>query len=116
MMGFGMGAAWGDYDLDGRQDLYVSNMYSKAGLRIVEHFGQLDERFRRSADGNRLYRNTGDRLQLASANEGAGLKVHKAGWSWGGQFMDFNNDRFPDIYVTSGYFTAPEKFATEKDL
>lgn len=116
MMGFGMGAAWGDYDLDGWQDLYVSNMYSKAGLRIVEHFGQLDQRFRRSADGNRLYRNTGDRLQLASANEGTGLQVHKAGWSWGGQFMDFNNDGFLDLYVTSGYFTAPEKFATEKDL
>ncbi len=116
MMGFGMGAAWGDYDLDGWQDLYVSNMYSKAGLRIVEHFGQLDKRFRRSADGNRLYHNTGKRLQLASANNGPGLNVHKAGWSWGGQFMDFNNDCFPDIYVASGYFTAPEKFATDKDL
>ncbi|MEM9410677.1 MAG: VCBS repeat-containing protein [Planctomycetota bacterium] len=116
MMGFGMGATWGDYDCDGRQDLYVSNMYSKAGLRIVEHFGDLDKRFRRSADGNRLYRNGTDKFELVSANESDGLQVHKAGWSWGGQFVDVNNDGFLDIYVVSGYFSAPDALASDKDL
>ena len=116
MTGFGMGAAWGDYDLDGRQDLYVSNMFSKAGIRIVEYFGQLDSRFRRFADGNRLYHNDNERFRLVSANAGPGLKVHKAGWSWGGQFIDIDNDGYLDIYVTSGYITAPEKYAADKDL
>ena len=116
MMGFGMGASWGDYDLDGKQDLYVSNMYSKAGIRIVEHFDGLDPKFRRSADGNRLYRNFGDGLKLVSANEGEGANVHKAGWSWGGQFADLNNDGYLDIYVTAGYFTAPDIYDTHKDL
>ena len=39
-----------------------------------------------------------------------------AGWSWGGQFADFDNDGFLDIYALSGYFTAPKKFATDIDL
>ena len=116
MMGFGMGAAWGDYDLDGHRDLYVSNMFSKAGIRITEHFADLDKRFRRSADGNRLYRNGSEGFELVSANESPGLEVHKAGWSWGGQFVDFNNDSFLDLYVSSGYFTAPGGLEIEKDL
>ena len=44
------------------------------------------------------------------------LTVAKAGWSWGGQFFDFDNDGFLDIYVPNGYFTAPEQFAAGKDL
>src|SRR4029079_16742462 len=32
--GFSMGASWGDFDNDGREDLYVSNMYSEAGGRV----------------------------------------------------------------------------------
>lgn len=118
MMGFGMGASWGDYDRDGKQDLYVSNMYSKAGIRIVEHFDEkLDSRFRRSADGNRMYRNDGKQMELKSANEKEdGLNVNKAGWSWGGQMFDVDNDGFLDIYVASGYFTAPTILAVDKDL
>ncbi len=116
MTGFGMGATWGDFDLDGDQDLYVSNMYSKAGLRITEHFEGLDKRFRRSADGNRLYINDGERLRLVSSNEQAGIDVHNAGWSWGGQFFDVQNDGLLDLYVTSGYFTAPKMFASTQDL
>ena len=116
MIGFGMGAAWGDYDRDGKIDLYVSNMYSKAGMRITQQFDQLDRRFRRSADGNRMYKNEDGKLKLVSANDGKGLKVHKAGWSWGGQFADFNNDGFLDLYVCSGYFTAPQLYATDVDI
>ena len=91
-------------------------MYSKAGIRIVEHFGELDQNFRRSADGNRLYLNRDSNLKLASANDGPGLKVNRAGWSWGGQFVDVDNDGYLDIYVSSGYFSAPEIFASDKDL
>lgn len=116
MMGLGMGASWGDFDQDGRQDLYVSNMYSKAGLRIIENFDTLDGGYRRSADGNRLYLNRGKKMNLVSANAGPGLAVHKAGWSWGGQFVDVNNDGLLDIYVSSGYFSAPEIFSSGKDL
>ena len=116
MMGFGMGAAWGDVDLDGRRDLYISNMYSKAGLRIVDHFEGLDKRYARSANGNRLYLNRETGLTHSTSAGSAGHDVQKAGWSWGGQLADFNNDGYLDIYVASGYFTAPKILASDKDL
>ena len=56
-LGFGMGASWGDYDEDGQQDLYVSNMFSKAGTRITEQLAGLDERFGGMARGNSLFKN-----------------------------------------------------------
>lgn len=116
MLGFGMGASWGDYDLDGAQDLYVSNMYSKAGSRIVAQVDGLDERFGRSAHGNLLFRNTGDAFQLVSGLEPPALNVARAGWSWGGQFVDIDNDSFLDLYVASGNFTAPRPIASDVDV
>ena len=43
------------------------------------------------------------------------FKVHQVGWSFGGQFSDFNNDGKLDLYVPSGYYTAPTEIATEVD-
>ena len=116
MMGFGMGASWGDYDNDGRLDLYVSNMFSKAGRRIMSQLPDIDPRFRRSAEGNLLFRNQGERFDLVSGVEPPHLTVAQAGWSWGGQFTDVDNDGFLDIYVTSGYYTAPAEVDAQVDL
>ena len=116
MLGFGMGVSWGDYDNDGRQDLYISNMYSKAGMRITDQIPNLDPRFPRSADGNRLYRGVSNGFELVSGREPPAMQVTQAGWSWGGQFVDLDNDGFQDIYVPSGYDTVPEEIATEVDL
>ena len=109
--GFGMGASWGDYDDDGRQDLYVSNMYSKAGRRILGQMTGLDARFPQMARGNSLFRNlTDEAFELVSGLEAPALMVEKAGWSWGGQFADFDNDGFLDLHALSGYYTAPAPF------
>ena len=114
--GFAMGASWGDYDNDGRQDLYVSNMYSKAGLRITGGLKQLDRRFRMLAGGNYLWRHGDDGFQLVSGLSPPKLTVARADWAWGGQFADFNNDGFLDIYVPAGYYTVPDEFSTPVDL
>ncbi len=113
MMGFGMGATWGDYDADGDFDLYVSNMYSKAGMRILNQISGLDDRFYQLANGNRLYNHQDGKLQcLPSTDENAA----RAGWSWGGQFTDFDNDGLLDIYVGSGFLTSPFEDEFVKDL
>jgi hypothetical protein len=116
MTGFGMGATWGDYDNDGRHDLYVSNMYSKAGMRITGQIAGLNGRFRHHAAGNVLLRNAGDRFDTVSGLEPPALTVAKAGWSWGGQFVDVDNDGFLDIYVTNGYYTAPWQVDSRADM
>ena len=56
LMGFGMGACWGDYDGDGKDDLFVTNMFSKAGQRVLGDFAEVDPRFVEAASGNFLYR------------------------------------------------------------
>jgi hypothetical protein len=117
VFGFAMGASWGDYDNDGKQDLYVSNMYSKAGRRIMAQVGGLDSKMLISAEGNYLYRQGADgRFEHVSGLEKPKLLVADSGWSWGGQFADFDNDTDLDIYALSGYFTAPEAVASKVDL
>jgi hypothetical protein len=115
-MGAGMGASWGDYDNDGKQDVYISNMYSKAGLRITAQVPNIDQRFVRFAEGNMMFRNLGDNFDNVAGLEPPALMVAKAGWSWGGQFVDIDNDCDLDIYVCSGYYTVPEELASEVDL
>ena len=117
MRGFGMGASFGDFDNDLDLDLYVSNMYSKAGLRIIDQIPIKDERFRWSAEGNLLFKNQNEKSFDFVSQEGSPFAaVAQADWSWGGQFCDFNNDGFLDLYVPNGYFTAPPAFAGEVDL
>ena len=115
-LGFGMGASFGDYDNDGLKDLYVSNMYSKAGLRITHQIDRLNPRIRQLAEGNYLYRNRGERMELVSGLSAPSMLVSRAGWSWGGQFVDVNNDSFLDLYVPNGYYTAPEDYTSQVDL
>ena len=85
-LGFVKGVAWGDFNNDGRPDLYVSVMYGK----------------------NRLLRNDGPRdakdiskgWKLTDVTEAAG--VAKQSSSFATWFFDYDNDGWPDIFV-AGY-------------
>lgn len=114
-IGFGMGVAYGDYDNDGDQDLYVTNMFSKAGRRITDMMGELGQEFAPMARGNTLFANAGARFERRSGLDASALQVEAAGWSWGGQFVDVDNDAFLDVYALSGYYTAPDEVAIPVD-
>ena len=115
-IGFGMGVSWGDFDRDGKQDLYVSNMYSKAGKRITSKVPGIDPVFAAMARGNSLFHNVGDKFHKVSGTEPGTVPVEVAGWSWGGQFCDFDNDGWLDIYALSGHYTAPQEVRAQVDL
>jgi hypothetical protein len=119
--GFAMGASWGDYDSDGDLDLYVSNMYSKAGTRILKFLGKGDTRMEVATRGNFLYQNGNGQLRNVAGTKSPGdtiarQDVGRVGWSYGGQFADFDNNGFLDLYVPSGYFTAVDESDSKVDI
>lgn len=115
-MGFGMGCSWGDFNNDGDLDLYVSNMYSKAGNRIVDQVEGSDPRLKVSAHGNFLFENEGGEFRQIAGPDENQQHVARVGWSFGGQFADFDNDGELDLYVPSGCYSAPAEVKTKIDL
>lgn len=116
-IGFGMGASWGDYDNDGRLDVYASNMFSKAGRRITSRVEGMDPRFASMARGNSLFRNLGgDKFEKTSGLAPPAMLVEASGWAWSGQFLDVDNDGFQDIHSLAGNITFPDEVAIEVDL
>lgn len=113
-IGFGMGAGLGDYDNDGRTDVYTTNMYSKAGLRISEQMDS-SEMVVQSARGNTLMRNTEEGFVKVSSLDGSGIQVEAADFGWGGAFADLNNDAYLDLYVPAGQQSMPQEVATIGD-
>ena len=116
LQGFGMGVSLGDYDNDGRQDPYFTYMFSKAGTRITGMFEGLEQRMYEGVSGNKLLRNTPEGFQTVSGDGPGQMQVMRAGWSWGGQYGDLDNDGFLDLYVSNGLYTPPPGAATEVDL
>jgi len=108
----GMSVSWADYNHDGLMDLYVSNMFSSAGNRVMfqQRFkpGVSDatrERLRRLARGNTLFENVGDGTFRDVSDQ---LGVTMGRWAWGSLFTDINNDGWDDILITNGYLTQAQ--------
>ncbi|HXT24176.1 MAG TPA: FG-GAP-like repeat-containing protein [Candidatus Eisenbacteria bacterium] len=108
--GAGMSACWCDFDNDGKQDIYVSNMWSAAGQRVSdsEIFHARDSMeirsfYRGHARGNCLYRNSGDG-KFTNASESSGAA--RGRWAWSSDAWDFDHDGYSDLYVTNGYISG----------
>ncbi|MDQ2747400.1 MAG: CRTAC1 family protein [Acidobacteriota bacterium] len=77
-----MGAAFGDYDNDGKFDIFVTNFDS-------EH--------------NTLYKNLGAKGFLDVSLESKIGALSKPYTGWGTAFEDFDNDGFLDLFVVNGH-------------
>ncbi len=81
----GMGAAVGDYDLDGRLDIFKTNF---------------------EGDTPDLYRNMG-KANFEEASRRAGLAVENRFVCWGAGMVDLDNNGLPDLFMVAGH-TFPE--------
>ncbi len=77
-----MGVSWGDYDNDGRLDMFTTNFDN-------EH--------------NTLYKNLGAKGFLDVSMETKVGAVSKPYVGWGTSFEDFDNDGFLDLFVVNGH-------------
>ena len=127
--GAGMSASMGDYDNDGKLDLYVANIRSEQRwfaepptvwrymvnswrqgvwmsdmplyFQIVRQSGtDFVDVFRQMASGNTLLRNRGDGT-FEDRTWASG--TNPVGWFWGSSFADFDNDGWLDIYSADGW-------------
>jgi Flp pilus assembly protein TadD/peroxiredoxin len=110
-VGAGMSASWFDFDNDGNQDVYVSNMWSAAGMRVSEQksFHAKDPEtirafYRQHSRGNSLYRNLGNG-KFQNVSHAAGVDMGR--WAWSSDAWDFDHDGYPDLYIANGYISGP---------
>jgi tetratricopeptide (TPR) repeat protein len=109
-VGAGMSACWGDFNNDGRQDLYVADMWTAAGLRVSQQANfqkgsskQVRDLYRKHAMGNSLFQNSGTgRFVDASARSGTTM----GRWAWSSDAWDFNHDGFLDLYIANGMISG----------
>jgi Flp pilus assembly protein TadD/peroxiredoxin len=110
--GAGMSACWFDFDGDGKQDIYVANMWSAAGMRVSGqgNFRKSDPEdirglYHQHAQGNSLYRNLGNG-KFKNVSQEAGAETGR--WAWSSDSWDFDHDGHPDLYIANGYISGPD--------
>jgi hypothetical protein len=86
-------ASWADYNNDGWLDLYVGR-YLDPRQRIPTTF------YARNGEPNQLYRNNGDGT-FTNVTQAAG--VGEVGLCLGTAFGDYNDDGYPDLYVSNDF-------------
>lgn len=98
-------ASFMDYDQDGDMDLYVANYPpAKPSTPIAYYKSKMENPTLEESD--HLYRNNGNNT-FTDVTEAAGIL--NFGLTLSANIGDFNNDGWPDIYVSND-FTSPDYF------
>ena len=105
--GNGMGVSWGDLNNDGLLDVYVANMSSTAGNRILDRLKddvdeEVYEMLKKTAAGNTIFLRSGEGFEALPAEAGG----VNASWAWSPMLCDFDLDGRTDIFVTNGFVTG----------
>ena len=99
-----MGVTVADWDNSGAWSVYLSNMYSHAGHRVVGLTDTVSEsmlsRLSLLARGNQLFRLEQEESRISDT--ASSLHVNESGWAWGALFVDIDNDGDKEIFVTNG--------------
>lgn len=105
-----MGIATGDIDNDGTTEIYVANMFSKMGRRIIDHVSESDypdgvyKGIQGSCAGSHLYKLTEGNHQYKEIS--VDKHVNAVGWAFAPVFSDFDADGLLDIYAASGFIST----------
>jgi hypothetical protein len=109
-----MGVSIADWDNTGSWSVYISNMYSHAGNRIVPLAEGLDENMRAVANvlahGNQLFERSPSGAWIETSLE---RSVNWADWAWSCNFADFDNDSDKDLFVANGYTSHEDPSAPD---
>ncbi len=91
----GMNVAFGDYANTGRQAIYITNIYEDGKL----------------VEGNNFWNPRAGTEGRATKydNIAADLNVAAAGWCFGAQFGDLNNDGWLDLFATNGFVSQNQE-------
>ena len=100
--GYSMHSTFFDYDKDGDLDLYVANYPPTSFKAPVDYYKYMIENHE-DRDSDHLYRNDGDHFVDVTNESG----ISNFGLSLGVVASDFNNDGYPDVYISND-FNAPD--------
>ena len=97
--GLSVQAAFFDYDLDGDLDCYLLNnsMRSVGAYDLIENQRNIPD-----PEGNRLLENRNG--FFVNVSEEAGIYSSKIGFGLGITLSDFNNDLWPDLFISNDFF------------
>lgn len=108
--GYGVQAAFFDYDRDGDLDLFLINNSPRA----VSSFGlQNTRRVRDPNGGHKLYRHDGARF--VDVSQRAGIFGSEVGFGLGLGVADVNRDGWPDVYVANDFFERDYLYINKSD-